>query len=62
MIAELKCELERQIEEKGSMAAENKRLRGHIERKEQQEKQRKLLLMSEFREIDKMEKIVKKII
>lgn len=49
MIAELKCELERQVEEKGSLAAEIKRLRGHIERKEQQEKQRKLLLMSEFR-------------
>lgn len=62
MIAELKYELEKQMEEKGSMAAEVKRLRGQIERKEQQEKQRKLLLMSEFREIDKMEKIVKKII
>ncbi len=49
MIAELKCELECQVDEKGQLAAEIKRLRGHIERKEQQEKQRKLLLMSEFR-------------
>lgn len=49
MVAELKCELEKQIDEKGSLAGEIKRLKGHIERKEQQEKQRKLLLMSEFR-------------
>lgn len=36
------------------MAAQIKRLRGQIDRKDQQEKQRKLLLMNEFREIDKM--------
>ena len=44
------------------MAAQIRRLRGQIERKDQQEKQRKLLLMNEFREIDKMERVVKKII
>lgn len=61
-IHELKTELEKQMDEKGSLLAEIKRLKGQIERKEQQEKQRKLLLMTEFREIDKMEKVVKKII
>jgi hypothetical protein len=58
----LKSELEKQMDEKSTMAAEMKRLKGHIERKEQQEKQRKLLLMSEFREIDKMEKTVKRVL
>jgi hypothetical protein len=61
-IHELKTELERQMEEKGALAGEIRRLKGQLERKEQQEKQRKLLLMTEFREIDKMEKVVKKII
>jgi hypothetical protein len=42
------------MEEKGTLALEVKRLRGLIERREQQEKQRKLLLMNEFREIDKL--------
>lgn len=45
-IHELKAEIERQMEEKGSLAAEIKRLKGQLERKEQQEKQRKLLLMT----------------
>lgn len=59
---ELKAEVERQMEEKSGLAGELKRMRAIVERKEQQEKQRKLLLMSEFREIDKMEKVVKRVI
>lgn len=50
------------MEEKSGLAGELKRMRAIVERKEQQEKQRKLLLMSEFREIDKMEKVVKRVI
>ena len=49
MVHELKAELEVQMEEKSSLALEIKRLRGSIERKDHQEKQRKLLLMNEFR-------------
>ena len=59
---ELKVELEVQMEEKGMLALEVKKLRGALERRDQQEKQRKLLLMNEFREIDKLEKVVKRII
>ena len=51
---ELKVELEVQMEEKGMLALEVKKLRGALERRDQQEKQRKLLLMNEFREIDKL--------
>ena len=46
---ELKVELEVQMEEKGMLALEVKKLRGALERRDQQEKQRKLLLMNEFR-------------
>lgn len=53
-VQELKGEVEKQAEEKGTLALEVKRLRGVLDRKDQQEKQRKLLLMNEFREIDKM--------
>jgi chromosome segregation ATPase len=62
MVQEFKVELERQMDEKGALALEVKRLRGVVDRRDQQEKQRKLLLMNEFREIDKLEKVVKRII
>ena len=61
-VQELKAELEVQMEEKGMLALEIKKMRGSLERKDQQEKQRKLLLMNEFREIDKLERVVKRII
>ena len=61
-VQELKNELEEQMQEKGTLALEVKRLRGCLERKDQQEKQRKLILMNEFREIDKLEKVVKRIV
>lgn len=48
-IHELKSELEEQMQEKAALFAEVKRLKGFLERKDQQEKQRKLLLMTEFR-------------
>lgn len=44
------------------LALEVKKLKGSLERKDQQEKQRKLLLMNEFREIDKLERVVKRIV
>lgn len=45
-INELKGEVERQVEEKISMAGEIRKLKGLLERKEQQERQRKVLLMN----------------
>lgn len=54
LVQELKEELENEMEEKGTLALEIKRLRGLLERRDQQEKQRKMLLMNEFREIDKL--------
>lgn len=62
LVQELKEELENEMEEKGTLALEIKRLRGLLERRDQQEKQRKMLLMNEFREIDKLQKVVKKIL
>ena len=61
-ISELKGEVERQVEDKIAMAGEIRKLKGLLERKEQQERQRKVLLMNEFREIDRMDKVVKKVL
>lgn len=46
LVQELKGELENEMEEKGTLALEIKRLRGLLERRDQQEKQRKMLLMN----------------
>ena len=45
-IGELKGEIEKQVEDKIAMATEIRRLKAHIERKEQQDRQRKVLLMN----------------
>lgn len=46
LVQELRNKKENDLEEKGTLALEVKRLRGLLERREQQEKQRKILLMN----------------
>ena len=41
---------------------ENKRLKTNLEKKDQQQRQRKLMLVNEFRELDKLDMAVKRIL
>lgn len=60
IIEELKSSFEEALTQKDLLDNDNKKLRTIIEKKDQQERQRKQMLIDEFREIDKLDRIVRR--